>query len=447
MDFVKEYQQKLRTPDEAVKCVKSGDWVDYSLCVTIPVALDEALAKRKDELSDIKIRSGITSTPKKVVTEDMEGKTFAYHDWHFTGVDRAMVKKGGQVFFEPLLYRNKPRHYRQGNVNVNVAMCMVTPMDEKGFFNFSLTNSATAAILENADIVILEVNKNLPVVYGLKEESTHISDVDFIVEHDSPVVALPPAGEASDVDIAVAKLVLEEIVDGACIQLGIGGMPNAIGQMIAASDLKDLGLHTEMLVDAYLDMYKAGKITNTKKTVDKGRGVFGFALGTPDLYEWARENPGLISAPIDYCNDPYVMMEMDNMTSINNCLEVDLFGQIASESSGFRQISGTGGQLDFLTATHMSKGGKGLICMSSTFTDKDGVKHSRIVPTLAPGTIVTCPRSQAMFIVTEFGKVNLAGNTTWQFAENLISVADPDFRDELIASAEKMGIWRRSNKR
>ena len=447
MDFAKEYQQKLVSADEAVKCVKSGDWVDYSLCCGIPIALDEALAKRKYELEDVKIRSGITSTPRKVLEVDTEGDTFTYMDWHFTGYDRKMKKAGNKnVYFNPLLYRNLPYHYRQ-NINVNVAMMMVSPMDEKGYFSFSLSNSASAAIAENADIVILEVNKNMPNVYDLKEGCIHISEVDYIVEYDSALPVLPPAGEPSDVDTAVAKLVLEEMVDGATVQLGIGSMPNTIGEMIAASDLKDLGIHTEMLVDAYLAMYKAGKITNSKKNVDKGRGIFGFALGSQDLYDWTNENRGLLSAPIDYCNDPYVMAQNDNMMSINNALEVDLLGQTASEAAGYNQISGTGGQLDFLTGAHMSKGGKGLICLSSTFTMKDGTKKSRIRPRLAEGSVVTDPRSQAYYIITEYGKVKLAGLATWQMAEALISVAAPEFRDELIAEAEAMGIWRKSNKR
>lgn len=447
MDFAKEYQQKLVTAEEAVKCVKSGMWVDYSLCCGIPVAVDEALAARKDELEDVKIRAGITSTPRKVLEVDKEGDHFTYMDWHWTGLTRKYKKSGNKnVFFTPLLYRNKPYHYRE-NINVDVAMMMVAPMDEKGYFSYSLSNSASRAIAENADIVILEVNKNLPNVYDAKDGNIHISEVDYIVECDSAIPTIPPAGEPSEVDKAVAKLVLEELVDGSCIQLGIGSMPNTIGSMIAESDLKDLGIHTEMLVDAYLEMYKAGRITNKRKQIDNGRGVFGFALGSQELYDWTNENRGLVSAPIDYCNDPYVMAQNDNMMSINNALEVDLLGQTASEAAGFNQISGTGGQLDFLTGAHMSKGGKGLICLSSTFTMKDGTKKSRIRPRLSEGSVVTDPRSQAYYLITEYGKVKLAGLATWQMAEALISIAAPEFREELIAEAESMGIWRKSNKR
>jgi butyryl-CoA:acetate CoA-transferase len=449
MDVQKEYQSKLVSADEAVKCVKSGDWVDYSLAFTIPIDLDEALAKRLPELEDLKIRSGITSTPRKVLEADMTGEHLTYMDWHWTGYIRNMIKKGSKnIYFEPLLYRNLPMHYRK-NLHVNVAMVMTTPMNDKGYFNFSLTNSATRAILDCADVIIIETNKNLPWVYGVKEECVHISEVDYVVEGSSPAIpTLPDAGEPTEIDKAVASYVVPEIVDGSTLQLGIGGMPNAIGAAIADSDLKDLGIHTEMLVDAYYKMFQAGKITNSRKNIDKGRGVFGFAQGSNDLYEWARENPGLVSAPIDYCNDPYNMALNDNMMSINNCIEMDLFGQVCAEASGTRQLSGTGGQLDFLTGAHMSRGGKAFICMSSSFTDKKtGETKSRIVPRMREGSITTDPRNQAMYIVTEYGIVNLAGRSTWEIAESLISIAHPKTRDGLIAEAEKMNIWRRSNKR
>ena len=205
-------------------------------------------------------------------------------------------------------------------------------------------------------------------------------------------------------------------MDGSTLQLGIGSLPNAVGQMIARSDLRDLGIHTEMLCDSYLDMYKAGKINNKRKTLDRYKSVFGFAIGSPDLYDWIRENPGVVTYPISYCNDPSIVGKIDNFVSINNCISVDLYGQICAESAGTRQISGTGGQLDFLESAAVSKG-------------------------------VTDPRSLAYYIVTEYGGVNLVGCSTWERAEKLISIAHPKFRDELIANAEKQGIWLRSNKR
>jgi acyl-CoA hydrolase len=224
-------------------------------------------------------------------------------------------------------------------------------------------------------------------------------------------------------------------------------MPDSVGRMIGESDLKDLGMHTEMLVDAYLDLYQAGKLSNRCKNIDQGKGVFTFCVGTKALYDWADRNPGLASYPVDYTNDPHVIASNDNLAAINNCVEVDLFGQVNAECSGLRHISGTGGQLDFTTGAYMSRGGKALICLSSTYTDKKtGKVRSRIVPTLTCGSIVTDPRSQAPYIVTEHGVANLAGRSTWERAELVIGVADPRFRDDLVREAEKMKIWRRSSK-
>lgn len=236
------------------------------------------------------------------------------------------------------------------------------------------------------------------------------------------------------------------VPSGATIQLGIGGMPNVVGSLLAQSDLKDLGMHTELCGDAYVELFKAGKLTNAKKQVHRNKGITGIAFGSQNLYEWVDQNPGVITAPLEYVNDPGLIGQIDNMVSINNCVSVDLYGQVCAESAGLRHISGTGGQLDYLTGASISKGGKAFICMTSSFVDKAGVRHSRIVPHFN-GDIVTDPRSQAYYLVTEFGMANLAGRTTWERAEMLISIAHPDFREQLIADAENQKIWRRSNKR
>ena len=224
-------------------------------------------------------------------------------------------------------------------------------------------------------------------------------------------------------------------------------MPNTVGAMLCESDLKDLGVHTEMYVDAYVDLAMAGKVTCMKKNIDRGRQVFAFAAGTQKLYDYLDDNPACMAAPISYTNDIRTIAAIDNFVSINNCISVDLYGQICAESAGTRQISGTGGQLDFLESAAVSKGGKAFICMTSSFTNKEGETVSRINPLLTPGDIVTDPRCLAYYVVTEYGGVNLVGCSTWERAEKLISIAHPKFRDELIASAEKQGIWLRSNKR
>ena len=223
-------------------------------------------------------------------------------------------------------------------------------------------------------------------------------------------------------------------------------MPNAVGSLIAESDLKDLGVHTEMYVDAFVDIANAGKINGSKKNFDRGRQTYAFAAGTKKLYDYLDNNPECMSAPVDYTNDVRVIAGLDNFISINNAVDIDLFGQVNSESAGTRHISGAGGQLDFVMGAYLSRGGKSFICCSSSFTSKDGQLHSRIVPTLTQGSIVTDTRANTHYLVTEYGMVNLKGLATWQRTEAIISIAHPQFRDELIKEAEKMKIWRRSNK-
>lgn len=446
MNYIREYQDKLRTPEAAVQVVQSGDWIDYGFATNQPVVLDEALAKRKSELKDIKIRSALTLRPRQVVSVDPERDVFTFCSWHFSGYDRQLHDRN-LCNFIPMIYRNMPLYYRNDLV-VDVAMISVAPMDKHGYFNFSLATSATRAIIETAKIVIVEVNEQYPQALGGREECIHISEVDFIVESGDIGIPELPIALSDEIDQKVARLIVEDVVNGSILQLGIGGMPNAVGNLIAESDVKDLGMHTEMLVDAYLAMFKQGKLTNKHKHLDKGKSVWTFSAGTRELYDWIDQNPFLAAYPVDYTNDPAVIGQFDNFISVNNCVEVDLFGQISSESSGVRQISGTGGQLDFVTGAYLSKGGKSFICFRSSFTNKKtGANGSCVVPTLPTGGIVTSPRTQAHYLVNEWGKVKLAGCSTWERTERIISIAHPDFREELIRNAEQMKIWRRSNKK
>jgi acyl-CoA hydrolase len=269
----------------------------------------------------------------------------------------------------------------------------------------------------------------------------------MIVEaEDSPMPVLG-APKISDVDKAVAKLIVEQLPNGACFQIGIGGMPSAVGAMIADSDLKDLGAHTEMYVDAFVDISNAGKMTGSKKNIDKYRQTFAFAAGSQKLYDFLNNNQEVMAAPVNYTNDARVIASLDNFISINNAVDVDLFGQVSSESSGLKHISGAGGQLDFVLGAYLSNGGKSFICLSSTVQAKDGTLQSRLLPTLREGSVVTDTRANIHYLVTEYGIVNLKGMTTWQRAEAIISVAHPDFRDDLIKSAEAMKIWRNTNRR
>lgn len=446
MSLNQEYQKKLTSAEEAVKVIKSGDRVEYGWCVNTPVALDQALAKRMPELENIQVHGGIIMWPLEITKIDSPADHFTWNSWHMSGLERKWINEGFS-FYAPIRYSELPSYYRDCIPGTNVAMMQVAPMDEHGFFNFGPSASHLAAMLEKAECVIVEVNENMPRCLGGFEEGVHISKVDMIIEGDNPSIAeLGGGGPATDVDKAVAKLIVDQIPNGACLQLGIGGMPNAVGSMIAESDLKDLGVHTEMYVDAFVDIAKAGKITGANKNIDRYRQTYAFAAGTKKLYDYVDNNPECMSAPVDYTNSIATISSLDNFISINNAVDVDLYGQISSESSGIRQISGAGGQLDFVMGAYLSKGGKSFVCLSSTFTDKKGEMHSRILPTLHPGSIVTDTRANAHHIVTEYGMVNLKGMSSWERAEALISIAHPDFRDQLIKDAEAAHIWRKSNR-
>ena len=395
------YKSKLVTAKEAAEVVKSGNWVDYGWTVTTPVDFDKELAKRLPELHDVNFRGG-----------------------------KAVAK--GFSFYSPIRYSELPRYYRDLENPVDIAVMQVAPMDEHGYFNFGPSASHLGAACERAKTIIVEVNKNMPRCLGGFENGIHISKVDMIIEGSNPPIAEMGGGAAAtEVDHAVARQIVAQIPNGACLQLGIGGMPNAVGSLIAESDLKDLGVHTEMYVDAFVDIAKAGKINGSKKNLNKGRQVYAFAAGTKKLYDYLDNNPECMSVPVDYANEIDVISAHDNFVSINNAVDIDLFGQVNAESAGIKNISGAGGQLDFVLGA---------------YKNKQGEVQSRIRPTLANGSIVTDTRANTMYVVTEYGMVNLKGLSGWQRAEALIGIAHPDFRDDLIKEAEKMHIWRRSNR-
>ena len=437
MDFAALYKSKLTTPEEAVKVVKSGDWVDYASNNAKPVMLDRALARRRDELHSVKIRGNLTPGPLAVVECDPDMEHFVYHTWHCSGYERKLCD-AGRAFFTPMIFRNLGWYYRT-QLTVNVAMFCVSPMDSHGYFSFGGSTGVCRDIANTADVIILEVNEAVPRVFG-EGESIHISEAARVVEAGRLPLWDMQSPEPSETDTMIARHIFPHIHDGATVQLGIGGMPNTIGSMIAQSDLKDLSVHTEMYVDGFVDMAMAGKITGKHKQLDKGRQVFAFAAGTQKLYDYMDRNPDVMGAPVDYTNDVHVISQIDNFISINNAIDCDLFGQVNAESAGIKHISGTGGQLDFLEGAALSNGGKAFICLTSSFTDKQGNVKSRINPLLTPGDIVTDPRSQAYYIVTEYGGVNLVGCSTWERAEKLISIAHPDFRDELTFEAKKRGM-------
>lgn len=319
-------------------------------------------------------------------------------------------------------------------------------MDRFGYFNFGINASHCEAVIENARIAIVEENESMPYVYGGNGNQIHISEIDMIVRGENEPMANAPLLEATEAEKRIAEHLLEDIHDGCCIQLGIGGLPNYLGKQIAAAGLKDLGVHTEMMADAYVEMWEKGCITGAKKELDRKKMVCAFALGSPHLYEFMDHNPMIACYSVDYTNNPYVIAQISNMISINACLEVDFYGQVVSEMQGPRQITGTGGQWDFVYGAYHSKGGKSFLCMPSTFKAKDGSLQSKIRPLLTPGAACTVSRQLSHYIVTEYGKALMKCQSIWVRTENLINIAHPDFRDELIAEANKMGFWKRTNK-
>ena len=324
-DYNKEYNAKLTTPEKAVKVIKSGDWVDYGCLHAYPALLDRALADRKEELEDVKVRSLLMHGPLHIVEEDPNQEHFTYNSWHMVKFERNLCDRG-LCYFIPMLFRNLPGYYRRF-LDVDVAMMAVTPMDEEGYFNFSVNNATARAVLDTAKVIILEINDKLPRLFG-KENKVHISEVDAIVEGEHPDLFEIPSASGSEIDELIANQIVSQMEDGACVQLGVGGMPDLIGKKIAESDLKNLGVHSELIVNANLDMYKAGKITNSNKTGEmKGKTVGGLVYGTKELVEWTAENPDVMICPMDYVNDVNIIRSLDKFTSINSCVGVDLFGQ------------------------------------------------------------------------------------------------------------------------
>ncbi len=440
MSWKEDYQSKFKSAEEAVSVVKDGDSVAYGEFVMASMLLDGAFARRVPELKNIILRATTCPFPPKAVLADPKLEHVMYNDWHFSPASRKLCD-AGLCRYVPMNYHAGPETIRRGLIDrINVAMLMVSPPDDQGYVSLGTSSSITPTYIQNARYIIAEVNESVPRTFCDDATKVHVSQIDCFVQGPNRPLIEVPTPPPTPVDEKIAELVVSLVSDGACIQLGIGSMPNAVGELIAQSGLKDLGVHTEMLCDAYVAMAEAGCITGRYKTTDPGKIVYTFAMGTKKLYDFLDGNPDCLLAPVDYTNDPYIIAKNDNMVCLNNAIEVDLYGQVASETSGPRQISGTGGQLDFIQAAARSKGGKGLICLSSTYADHDGSIRSRILPHLGPCQIVTVPRSFNQFVITEYGIADLRAKTTWERAEALISVAHPDFREGLIHEAEAQGL-------
>lgn len=447
MSYAVEYKNKFVSPAVAVQAVKTGDCVAFGPFNGKPVALEKALAARANELSNIEILATCTVPPLPEVINHPE--VFTYNDAHFSKLTRLMNMLGTSANYLPMLFHHAPRVVREiTSSGINVVMLRTCPMDEHGYFNLSTSSAQVRGLIDAAEIVMVEECENLPVCLGGAEEAIHVSQVDYICAGamgDGPFIM--PGTTPAAADEKIAEHILEHITDGAVIQLGIGALPDAVGRIIARSDLKDLGGHTEMFVPAYVEMIESGRMTDAKKEFDRYKVPYTFAFGDKRTYEFMDNNPRVALYPVEYTNDPRRVAQLSKFTSICNVLEVDLLSQVSAESIGPRQISGNGGLWDFVLGALWSEGGKSFMCLHSTHTDSQGNVSSCIVPRFADYTAVSIPRQMVDYIVTEYGAVRLQGLTVRERAEALIGIAHPDFRDELIEQADAVGVWRRSNKR
>lgn len=430
--MLNNYRSKFVTPETAAKAVRCGDWVDYGFGAGFPELMDRALAQRKEELHDVKIRGGLVIRPRIETVEcDPEQSAFTYYSWHIGDYERRL-KSRGLCQFIPMILRSLPELYRR-HIRVDVAFVPVSLPDDNGFCGLGISNYAWRTIFEQARTVIFEINERLPRLHGVNgSHRVHLSEADYIVEGEHEPLPIRTYREPSATDIEIAKRVVEEIPNGAVLSLGVGGVPFTVANMLAESDRNDLGCHTGTISDAFLALYKAGKLTNRKKEIDTGYSTWNLAMGSEELYRWLDEEPELFCpADVDYVHSPDRISQMKNVISINGGVELDLMGQENAESSGSRQLSGTGGQLDFLEGAFRSEGGKGFICLASTHKKKDGSLKSNIVPFIPEGSTVSAPRTMIQYVATEFGIAKLSGLSLRERAEAMISIAHPDFREEL----------------
>lgn len=431
-----DYRNKFVTPETVAKAVRPGDWVDYGFGAGFPELMDKALAKRKEELKDVKIRGGLVIRPRiEVVESDPEQSAFTYYSWHIGDYERKLQSRGLCQFI-PMILRSLPELYRR-HIRVDVAFVPVSRPDENGFCGLGISNYAWRTIFEQARTVIFEINERLPRLQGVDgSHRVHLSEADYIVEGEHEPLPIRTYREPSATDIEIAKHVVEEIPDGAVLSLGVGGVPFTVANMLAESDKKNLGCHTGTISDAFLALHKAGKLTNSHKEIDTGYSSWNLAMGSEELYQWLDREPELFRpADVDYIHSPERISRMKNVISINGGVELDLMGQENAESAGSRQLSGTGGQLDFLEGAFRSEGGKGFICLASTHRKKDGSLKSNIVPFIPGGSTVSAPRAMIQYVATEFGVAKLSGLSLKERAKAMASIAHPDFREELLRYA------------
>jgi len=425
------FAEKLCNPTDALELLRDGDTIIVPTGVGEPPALLTALSEQRHRFHDIKVTQILAMRKFGYFDQDT-----AHHVRHaalfFGGASRA-CGQGGWGDFIPNYFSEIPILIERALMPADVVFALASPMNEQGFFSLSLGADYTMAAVARARAVVLEANPNVPFAHG--QCHVHISQVTAIVESAEPVleVGLPKIGPVQE---AIGKYVADMIDDGSTLQIGYGGIPDAVVMQLSAK--RDLGIHTEMLGDGILTLVECGAVTNRKKNVNPGKMIATFALGSRKLYQFMHHNPMVEMHPSNTTNDPYNAGQNDNLMSINASLQVDLLGQCGSESIAHLPYSGTGGQVDFVRAANRSKGGKSFIVLPSTAKDNT---ISRIVPVLSPGTHATTSKNDVNYVVTEFGVAQLRGKTARQRAQALIDIAHPHFRAELRAAANKMGVF------
>jgi acyl-CoA hydrolase len=431
--FEAELKRKTVEAEEAAALVKSGQWIDYGFGIGQTDVFDRALAARIPQLTGVKIRGTLALKPRAAIEADPEGRHVAYFSWYFSGLERKLHDRE-LCSHIPMNFGEAPDYYRRF-VDVDIAVIKTAPMDEHGFFNFGGSVSYLKALTEKARIMIVETDRATPYVFGV-ENAVHIGDVDFVIEGDTQTLPELKNSPAGPIERKIAQTIAAEIDDGACLQIGIGAMPNAVCELLLDSPIKDLGVHTEMFVDSLMKLYQAGKVTGAHKALDRYQMAYCFAAGSSELYAFLDRNPACFAGPVDYTNLPHRIMQNERAVAICNAAQIDLTGQVCAESAGVRQISGTGGQLQFMRGAYASRGGKAFLCLASTY-ERDGCRESRIVARIADSNIITTPRTDVMYVVTEYGITNLKGKSVPERVRALIELAHPDFRDGLERTARE----------
>lgn len=423
------YKNKNVSAAEALKIVKSGDRVVIGHACGEPPALVAALVDRAPELRNVEIVHMVAMGPAKYAQPGMES-SFRHNALFVGGSTRKSVEEK-RADYTPCFFSEIPRLFRDGFLPVDVALIQVTPPDEQGFCSFGVSVDYTQTATECAKTVICQVNKQMPKTSGAK---IHLDQMTCIVEKDEPLIELKPA-KIGDLEKKIGENVATLIPDGATLQLGIGAIPDAV--LLFLGNKKDLGIHSEMFSDGVVFLAESGVVTNRKKTINPGKFIATFLMGTQKLYDFVNNNPDVIMLPVDHVNDPYIIGQNQNMISINSALQVDLMGQVNAEMIGSRQFSGIGGQVDFVRGASRSHGGKSIIALPSTASSGT---ISRIAVDLDHGAAVSTSRNDVHCIVTEYGVANLRGKSLRERARALISIAHPDFRADLEAAAKAKGV-------